>query len=477
MRNQRLHVPAALSVLFCSSLLTSALAWATYNEEVPVPQDERTFVVDEDQIQFEALEGATAYSGVLNGAGYRIEVPDNWEGGDLLMWAHGFRGTGEALTVDSPPMRAWLIENGIAWAASSYSKNYYDVRVGVQDTNDLARFFADTIGDPARTFISGASMGGHITGAAIEQFPNIRCPKGRFGRICRRVADILGKLSGGVGYSGAAPYCGVMGDVELINYFSDFNRGAEAITGVGITELPPPPDYYDSIFPGVVAGLTDPANAAKHFALTEMISGGPRPGFPVAFSFWRDFLFGFAGSDTDFDGIVSGNLYDNIGKVYQLDTDPALTADEQQLNEAFIRVVREDSVNPKQFLKLQRVPEIHGRLAIPVVSTHTLGDLFVPFSMQTIYAQEAMDRGRSQYLVSRATRAIGHCQFSLDEWETGVADMIDWADGGPRPDGDDILDVEALADPSTGCDHTQGEVFGFPPRDFLGAFPSCDTLP
>ena len=42
-------------------------------------------------------------------------------------WLDGFHG--------------WLIQQGYAWAASSYSKNYYDVRAGVEDTNKLALNF------------------------------------------------------------------------------------------------------------------------------------------------------------------------------------------------------------------------------------------------------------------------------------------------------------------------------------------------
>ena len=41
---------------------------------------------------------ARQYWGVQQGAGYRIEVPENWNG-KLVMWAHGFRGTGLELTV------------------------------------------------------------------------------------------------------------------------------------------------------------------------------------------------------------------------------------------------------------------------------------------------------------------------------------------------------------------------------------------
>ena len=51
------------------------------------------------------------------------------------MWAHGFRGSGLELTVDNHPLRAFLAANGYAWAASSYSRNEYDVEVGVKDTH------------------------------------------------------------------------------------------------------------------------------------------------------------------------------------------------------------------------------------------------------------------------------------------------------------------------------------------------------
>lgn len=439
-------------------LLAASVTFAWQEPETPVPQDERVFVVDEAQLPFEALADTEAEQrwGIHKAAGYRIEIPAGWNGGDLMMFAHGFRGGEPELTVDSPPepMRRWLLDNGIAWAASSYSRNFYDVRSGVESTNDLARYFGATVGEPNRTFITGFSMGGHVTGAAIEMYPNVQCPAGPAGRFCRRVARVLGKLSGGVDYDGAAPFCGVMGDLALVNYFGDVTRGAEALTGVTLPQLPPPEDYYLSVFPQVLAGLADPEIAAQHVALTEVLSGGPRPGFAAAYGVWRDFLFGFAGGAADFDGIVVGNLYGNLGRRYQLDTDPALTPEEVALNEAFIRVTRDQRANPERFLQLQRVPEITGRLTIPVVSTHTLGDLFVPFSMQQIYAREASRLGRSQYLVSRATRAVGHCEFSGSELVAGVADMVAWADGGPRPRGDRILKPELVADPNMGCAHS-----------------------
>lgn len=455
-------------LLLLSMGLTSISAWATYwKQPASAPQDDRVFVVDEAALPFEPLPGTNTNVswGTHKAAGYRIEVPEAWNG-ELIMYAHGFRGTGEALTVDSPPfpMRAWMLSQGYAWAASSYSKNYYDVRSGVQSTNDLARLFASVHGKPSRTFITGFSMGGHVTGAAIEQFPNIACREGRRGRTCRRVAEILGKLSGGIQYSGAAPFCGVMGDLELFDYFGDFARGAEASAGVPLTQFPPPANYYapDGVFPAVLGTLFQggfagfpnarTAQGEQHKAFAQLISGGERPGFDSAYAFWAQFLyFGFGASGGDVDGVLSGNSYDNARKVYQLDTNRAVSDEERAFNQAVFRVRADRGVNPKRFLKLQRVPEIHGRLAIPVVSTHTLGDLFVPFSMEQIYAKEVQSKRRSQYLVSRATRALGHCEFSSGELVGALADMIQWANTGQRPGGDDILNAEAMAQPDAGC--------------------------
>ena len=109
------------------------------------PQDSRnSFTVATASLPFAAMDGATVetdrWTGINAGAGYRIEVPKNWNG-MLVMYAHGYAGEGNALTVSNPAFRRYLIDNGYAWAASSYTKNFYDVRVGVEDTNALANAF------------------------------------------------------------------------------------------------------------------------------------------------------------------------------------------------------------------------------------------------------------------------------------------------------------------------------------------------
>ena len=88
------------------------------------------YFIDETKLPFEALPGATAFWGIHKNAGYRVEVPENWNG-DLVLYCHGYRGTGSELTVGNPSIRNFLVENGYAWAASSYSTNKYDVKLQV----------------------------------------------------------------------------------------------------------------------------------------------------------------------------------------------------------------------------------------------------------------------------------------------------------------------------------------------------------
>jgi len=99
----------------------------------------KTWFVDESQLPFDPLPSATNMWGVHAGAAYLIEVPDDWNG-DLVLYAHGFRGNDPELVVEPPRIRAHLIANGYAWASSSYSANGYVPATGAHDTHRLARY-------------------------------------------------------------------------------------------------------------------------------------------------------------------------------------------------------------------------------------------------------------------------------------------------------------------------------------------------
>ena len=97
---------------------------------------------------FTALPGARTYTGIRDGAAYRIEVPQNWNG-RLALYAHGYRGTGTTVYVGSPELRAHWIAKGFAWAASSYATNGYDVGQGVRDSYALIGLVKEVTGRKA----------------------------------------------------------------------------------------------------------------------------------------------------------------------------------------------------------------------------------------------------------------------------------------------------------------------------------------
>ena len=433
----------------CTTLLTLLIAVPVFADGGGTPPP--AYFVDESKLPFDALPGATALWGVHTGAGYRIEVPDDWNG-DLVVWAHGFRGTGLELTVDNHPLRPLLIQLGYAWAASSYSRNDYDIATGVQDSHALVQRFSGLVGNPDKVYMTGASMGGHITGVAIEQYANT--------------------------FDGALPICGVMGDYELFDYFLDYNAAAQQL-GTGTSVFPVDPAGYLfftvpaiktnlELFPGTFPFTLNPTGQ-QFKNLVELRSGGVRPNFDEAFLFWNsipaasgagNFLFELGIGDGTLPR-APGNGVDNEDVVYQFDTDPALTLDEQSLNDGIVRAVRDPQAGSSQ--GLAQVPLVSGDISIPVVTLHNLGDLFVPVLNQVEYASRVEAAGKSDLLVQRAIRGAGHCDFTAAELSTAFLDLVTWVEAGVKPAGDDWLDPANVASPDFGCNFTDGaHLFGTP---------------
>ena len=437
-----------LRLVILAALLITQLA-ATANAGVgggPPP----AYFVDESELPFVALPGATAFWGTHTGAGYRIEVPGNWNGG-LVMWAHGFRGTGLELTVDNHPLRPLLVSMGFAWAASSFSRNDYDVATGVQDTHALAKLFNGLVGNPDRVIITGASMGGHITAVSIEQYRNA--------------------------YDAALPICGALGDYALFDYFLDFNAAAQQL-GTGSSEFPVDPAQYIGVtVPAIKANLEAfpggwpvvlNADGENLKSLTELRSGGERPNFDEGWFFWNVFPPVAAPGNFLFNlGLGDGKLprapgvgIDNIDVVYQFDGDPSLTLEEQALNDGIVRV----AADPQTVRQgLAQVPRISGNIGVPVLTLHNLGDLFVPVLNEVEYVQRVTANGKRDLLVQRAIRGVLHCDFTPTEFSLAFIDLVAWLETGVKPAGDDFLDPAAVADPEFGCAFSDiGHVFGTP---------------
>jgi len=109
--------------------------------------------------------------GEINGAKFRIDIPENWNG-SLVMYCHGYSATpGEFKDGKLPPVLAVFTEQGYALAESGYAAGGWAIQEAVEDTEALRRYFVGKYGQPKETFVTGHSMGGFLTMLFMERFP------------------------------------------------------------------------------------------------------------------------------------------------------------------------------------------------------------------------------------------------------------------------------------------------------------------
>ena len=247
MRIRFILIAAAIAIAWG----TTPAAAASASGFVQVPCGNQTWETADPA--FEALPDTKAYSGKYDGGVYRIEIPDHWNG-ELVLSAHGFvaagPGRGAQLRVGPPLFRNHLIAEGYAWAASSYRCNGYVPGQGLLDTMALVDLFTKFNGGKAagRVYLTGTSMGGHITVLGMHAFPTA--------------------FAGGLAMCASGP--------ELFDYFTATSAAAEAVSGLkfeagNTREIG---EQMNAMF-GAPPNYTDKGRAMGNIEID--LSGGPRP--------------------------------------------------------------------------------------------------------------------------------------------------------------------------------------------------------
>lgn len=354
----------------------------------------------------------TIATGTLDRSGYAWEVPKNWNG-ELVLYAHGFAGFGTEVAVQTPPaaLRRYLVTNGFAWAASSYSENGYDPGIGADDTLALKKFFAQTVGVPKRTYLAGASMGGNVVALALEH------QQGE--------------------YDGALSLCGALGGITQVDYLVSWVAAAEYTSGlnfpIGVAGANLGAVFLQDV-PRELGAPTAPTAKGKQFASVILnLTGGPRPFFAEGFNEQYTVNFGLALLDPERKSLVNKAATNN-GTVYHIDAGLGLT--DEQINSAIKRYAS-DAASRNAEAHPDMVPT-SGNISAPLLTLHGTGDLFVPISQEQYYKQQVTKAGKSDLLVQRAIRSGGHCKFSDQELTTAFEDLVNWVSEGAKPKGDDI---------------------------------------
>jgi pimeloyl-ACP methyl ester carboxylesterase len=361
---------------------------------------------------FVALAGAKAVFGKLGQAVYQIEMPNKWNG-DLVMYAHGFAGFGTEVSVDPPPkaLRQQLIDQGYAWAASSFSENGYTPGIGADDTLALKQYFVGQYGAPKHTYIAGASMGGNVVTLSLENFPQQ--------------------------YDGALAVCGALTGEEEIDYLISWGMLAEYTSGVTFPIGQGSAKMTTALLqdlPKALGTPDAPTPKGKQFAsAVNYLTGGPRPFFAEGFKQQVLINLGLLLLDPNRESVV-GKAATNVGVTYHVD--PALGLTDEQLNAGIQRLAADpDSRNASKHP--DAVPT-SGKISKPLLTLHGTGDLFVPISIETAYRQKVDAAGAGSFLVQRAIRSAGHCQFSDAEYTQAFNDLVAWVKDGKKPAGDNI---------------------------------------
>ncbi len=360
---------------------------------------------------FEALPGAKAFFGRYDGGLYRIEIPETWNG-ELMLSAHGFVSNagpqGSRLRVGNPTIREHLIQNGFAWAASSYRCNGYVPGMGLEDTMALTDMVTKFNGGraPGRVYLTGTSMGGHVTLLGMHEFPTA--------------------FAGGLAMCPAGP--------ELFDFFTAVGAAAEVVTGVQFgqpTSVPQDLEKMAALL-GTPTAYTD---RGRQLASVQIeISGGPRP-FAVEGLASR-FLANISGTALAGSTTPSSLAVTNTHIKYTIDEALGLSSD--RLNATVRRRAADPNVRTAMGPFDELVP-FDGRIERPVLSMHGTGDLFVPVFLQQTLNRAVTAAGKKDLLVQRLMRIPGHCGFSVQEQIRAFDDLVTWVRQGKKPAGDNVF--------------------------------------
>ncbi len=360
---------------------------------------------------FTALPGARAFFGSYTGGLYRIEIPAAWNG-ELMLSAHGFVTSagpqGSRLRVGVPAIREHVVAQGFAWAASSYRCNGYVPGIGLEDTMALVDLFIKLNAGraPSRTYLTGTSMGGHVTVLGMHEFPT--------------------QFAGALAMCPAGP--------ELFDYFTAVGAAAEVVTGIPFADpagVPRDVERMADIL-GRPPAYTDRGRQLANLQIA--MSGGPRPF--AAEGLRSRFLQNISGAALAGSRSSANRAVTNEHYEYRVDETLGLTND--RLNRLVRRKAPDMAIRGPNGPYDELIP-FDGRIERPLLTMHGTGDLFVPIHLEQTLSRAVSGAGRERWLVQRIYRVPGHCGFSVREQSRAFDDLVHWVRDGVRPAGESVF--------------------------------------
>ncbi len=373
-----------------------------------------------------AATAATELTGELNGAAYRIVVPDNWNG-TLVVHAHGYRdaadhaGEVDDRSAPASPVAALdpaLLGLGYAIAGSAYKTNGWAVQDGIADTKALVSYFRAAIGKPSRTLLWGFSMGSVVTFALAEQ------TAGHFDGYLAACAVGAGSSRA---WDGAA--------ATALAYDAAFGwPAAWGTVGDARNDV----DFETQVFPTMIGHLFGPFGFAKSEFVRLVTGAAPSAFPPPVFPNWL-FTNIFFGTEArgELERRAGGPVVQNLTHFYSLsDADKAyLTALGVNADPllAYMNAGRNISAPQSSRNYVEHWADFSGKIKKPMLTLHTQTDSLVPVSHESAYAATVAGAGRSGLLAQTFTNGNGHCNFTGLQLLTALGALDNWVATGAKP--------------------------------------------
>jgi pimeloyl-ACP methyl ester carboxylesterase len=321
----------------------------------------------------------TVKLGELEGVPYRIQIPPDWNH-NLVMYAHAYVFRGGTWKPLHDVLCAEFLNRGFAVAESGYSRQGWAVEEAVAETEALRRHFNELFGEPDTTFVTGHSLGGIITLATIETYPDA--------------------------YEGALPMCGPLVPALLFfkDYIFDMMVTFEALFGTGL-----PQEYRP-----VVEAASLPGPVVEQALAADSLRADR---FAAHWGMRRKDLAGiialYQALYKELEERAGGNPIDNRNSVY-----------------CGLEPIR--GLNALDYVRRYYTPT--GEIEDPVIAIHTTYDAGVPPSLPDFYNTLTALKGTNELFVQMYVDADGHCNIAPVYLGRAFDKLRGWAAGGERPE-------------------------------------------
>ena len=426
-----------------------------------------------------AAPGTQATGKLANGTTWVAEYPTSWNG-TLVLYSHGY---GALTAADAPdtPTQAAMLAAGYALAGSSYDPNgsQWALNTAVSDQfGTLAAVEATVLPrQPAHVLAFGTSMGGLVSALEAQDGQ---------GKIDGALTT-CGVVGGGVnlneyqldGEYAIAQLLGSPGaqlvglnDESAYDTSNTLNADAQRAqsTAAGRARLALAmaflniPAWDPNYWAPVPAGNPSAQESAQYDALTDssnnvinFIEGG-RESIEQAVGGQAAWTAG-----TNFAQALAASPYQQeVEALYQA------ASLNLQADLATLTAHATIKASPTALKSLEATSDPTGRLAVPELDLHTIGDNLVPVENENYYAQQVSQAGSGALLRQAYTESYGHCNFSVSEQVAGLQALLQRVATGQWGN---VATAASLEQTATGLHLDPAHFVAYSPGKLTGAVP------